>query len=415
MAENTRTENNNGTEERINATQIAPLLVAFFTMGFVDFVGTALNYVKGDLGLNDVMSNLFSSMVFIWFFVLSVPAGLLMNRIGRRSTVLLSIAITAFSAVPPLIVGFAGLDGGFEYALMVISFALLGIGNTFMQVSTNPLLANLVSGDRYSSTISAGQFVKAIASFSSPLIAQWLASATGKWWLTYIWFLVISIIAYILLQFDQIKEAAPDAGHSTFAQCLALLKDKIILLCFFGIVCHVGLDAGINAEAPRLLVEKLHVATEAASYTTSIYFAFRTIGFAVGIWALQKFTNKFALRACATSIVLSVVFLTIYSAMPSPNSWILYIGLAFLGFGNSNLFSLMFSIAQLHMPTHENEVSGLMIMGLIGGAVIPLLMGFASDGMNAQLGAVIVLIIPAIYVAILSIFESNLESNPVLE
>ena len=81
---------------------LLPIMATFFTMGFVDMVGTATNYVKADFALSDTMSNFLPSMVFFWFFLLSVPTSLLMNRIGKKKTVLLSIIVTAVALVIPL-------------------------------------------------------------------------------------------------------------------------------------------------------------------------------------------------------------------------------------------------------------------------------------------------------------------------
>ena len=146
--------------------QIVPVMLCFFAMGFVDLVGTASNYVQKDLGLSDTEANLFPSLVFFWFLIFSVPTGMLMNRIGRKRTVLISLVITAVSLVIPV--------AGDSYAVMLISFSLLGIGNAVMQTSLNPLVTNLISGDKLASTLTFGQFVKAIASFLAPILAAWV-------------------------------------------------------------------------------------------------------------------------------------------------------------------------------------------------------------------------------------------------
>ena len=130
------------------------LMLCFFAMGFVDLVGIASNYVKADLHLSDSLANLFPSLVFFWFLLFSVPTGLLMNKIGRKSTVLLSIVITVLS----LALGIAG--NGF--VMMLIAFSLLGIGNTLMQVSLNPLAASTVRQEMQASILTWGQFIKAI-------------------------------------------------------------------------------------------------------------------------------------------------------------------------------------------------------------------------------------------------------------
>lgn len=132
-------------------------------MGFVDLVETASNYVQKDLGLTDSQANLFPSLVFFWFLIFSVPTSMLMNKIGREKTVLLSLIVTTASLFIPAF--------GDSYIIMLLSFPLLGIGNAIMQTSLNPLVTNLISGDKLASTLTFGQFVKAIASFLAPIIA----------------------------------------------------------------------------------------------------------------------------------------------------------------------------------------------------------------------------------------------------
>ena len=137
--------------------KLIPVMLCFFAMGFVDLVGIASNYVKVDLNLTDAQANIFPSLVFFWFLIFSVPTGILMNKIGRKKTVLLSLAVTFASLLIPVF--------GDGYVIMLLSFSLLGIGNALMQTSLNPLLSNIITGDKLASTLTFGQFVKAIASF----------------------------------------------------------------------------------------------------------------------------------------------------------------------------------------------------------------------------------------------------------
>jgi len=155
--------------------KLLPIMFTFFVMGFVDMVGTATNYVKADFALTDTVANFLPTMVFFWFLILAVPAGLMMNRIGKRRTVLLSLIITAFALALPLF--------AYNYPIMLVSFALLGIGNTLMQVSLNPLISLVVTGEKLASTLTFGQFVKAIASFIAPFIASWAFTRFDNWML----------------------------------------------------------------------------------------------------------------------------------------------------------------------------------------------------------------------------------------
>lgn len=355
-----------------------PVMFTFFTMGFVDLVGIATNYIKSDFVLNDTMANLMPVMVFFWFFIFSVPTGMLMNKIGRRKTVLLSLIITLFSLIIPLL--------EYSFTTMLIAFSLLGIGNTLMQVSLNPLVSNIVSGDRLASSLTFGQFVKAIASFVAPIIAAWALLKFGNWRILFLIFAVIGIVATVWLFFTKIGERPVEGKQSTFGECFALLGNRIILLLFLGIMAHVGIDVGVNTTAPKLLMERLGMLLSEAGYATSVYFLFRTIGAFSGAFILAKFSSKSFFRISVLMMIIAVIGLYF-----SYSSLAIYTCIALIGYGNSNIFSIMFSQALQHLPMRGNEISGLMIMGLAGGAVFPLLMGVLSDAMGGQIGAVIVL------------------------
>jgi fucose permease len=376
-------------------TQLIPVMLAFFTMGFVDLVGIATNYIKSDFTLNDTMANLMPSMVFLWFLIFSVPTGMLMNRIGRRKTVLLSIVVTLMSLLVPLL--------HYNFAMMLVAFSLLGIGNTLMQVSLNPLVSNIVSGDRLASTLTFGQFVKAIASFLAPIIAAWAVIRFGDWRMLFPIFAVIGVIALIALNFTKVEEM-PVEHQSTFSECFALLKDTSILMLFLGIMMHVGIDVGVNTTAPKLLIERTGTALAQAGYATSVYFLFRTIGSLSGAFILAKYSTKTFFLVSIGMIGLAILGLFFVQGAIA-----IYFCIALIGFGNSNIFSIMFSQALLHLPSRNNEISGLMIMGLAGGAIFPLLMGIVSDALKSQIGAVIILMLCLIYLAFLSprIKDSN--------
>lgn len=369
--------------------KLIPVMLTFFTMGFVDLVGIATNYVKEDFQLSDTLANLFPSMVFIWFLVCSVPTGMLMNRIGRRKTVLISLVITVVSLILP--------SFSYSFVSMLLSFSLLGIGNAIMQVSLNPLLSNIVSDKRLASSLTLGQFVKAIASFLAPIIAAWAAVSLNDWKYLYPIFMGIAVIAVVLLGMTQIKEQEENGRTSTFAECFALLGDKLILLSFIGIICHVGLDVGINVTAPKILIERLGMDLSTAGYATSLYFLFRTIGSFTGAFALAKVSPKLFYIISVGCILAGIAGLLVFrTLMP------IYVSIALFGFGNSNLFAIILSQAMFHIPERKNEVSALMIMGLFGGTIFPLLMGIMSDAMGTQTGALLILIIGAGYMLFLS-------------
>ncbi len=370
-----------------NLMKLLPVMVCFFAMGFVDLVGIASNYVKADLSLSDAQANVFPSLVFFWFLIFSVPTGLLMNRIGRKKTVLLSLAVTAVSLALP--------SFGDGYAVMLLSFSLLGIGNALMQTSLNPLMSAIVKGDKLASSLTFGQFVKAIASFLAPYIAMWGATQSIPslglgWRVLFPIYFIIAVIAILWLGLTSIEEEKADRA-SGFADCLRLLGKPFILLCFLGIMCHVGIDVGTNTTAPKILMERLGFTLDEASFSTSLYFIFRTIGCLTGALILQKLSSRTFFFISIAMMTASMVMLFFCHSLAA-----IYAAIALVGYGNSNVFSIIFSQALLNVPEKKNEISGLMIMGLFGGTVFPLLMGFASDAVG-QAGAVAVMFIGTMY------------------
>ena len=368
--------------------KLIPIMFCFFAMGFVDLVGIASNYVKADLNLTDATANVFPSLVFFWFLIFSVPTGMLMNKIGRKKTVLLSLIITVFSLLLPIF--------GQSYELMLVSFSLLGIGNALMQTSINPLVMTVVQGGNMAATFTFGQFIKAIASFLAPYIAMWGAMATIPsfglgWRVLFPIYMIIGVLASLFLASTPIEEEKIEGKASSFLECIQLLGKPAVLFSFFGIMCHVGIDVGTNATAPKILMERLDMTLNDAAFATSLYFIFRTIGCLTGSFFLRTMKMKHFFIISVVLMTLSMCGLYVGSSKA-----ILYTAIALVGYGNSNIFSMVLARALESVPEKQNEVSGLMIMGLFGGTIFPLLMGFASDSMG-QAGAVLIMAIGVLY------------------
>lgn len=370
-----------------NKLTLVPVMLCFFAMGFVDMVGIASNYVKEDLNLNDATANMFPSLVFFWFLLFSVPTGMLMNKIGKKKTVLLSLLVTILSLLLPLF--------GESFGLMLVSFSLLGIGNTLMQTSLNPLVSVVIKGN-LASTLTFGQFVKAIASFLAPYIAMWGAMATIPsfglgWRVLFPIYMIIGMAAAAFLAVTPIPDDDTKGRVTGVMDSVRLLGRPIVLLSFIGIMCHVGIDVGTNTTAPKILIERLGWTLNEAAFATSLYFIFRTLGCLTGSFFLRVMKAR-------TFFGISVVMMALSMAgmFVGTGKLILYAAIALVGYGNSNIFSIIFSQALISVPEYKNEVSGLMIMGLFGGTVFPLLMGFASDAVG-QVGAVTVMAVGVAY------------------
>ena len=380
------------TQRTTSLFTLSAVMLSFFAMGFVDLVGIASNYVQKDLGLSDSEANLFPSLVFFWFLLCSVPTSMVMNRIGRKNTVLVSLVLTVLSLFIPLL--------GESYWVMLLAFSLLGIGNAIMQTSLNPLLSDLISPDKLASSLTFGQFVKAIASFLAPLIASWGATQAIPelglgWRILFPIYAAIGILSVLALNATRLEHESPSASVS-LANCLRLLGHPSILLCFLGIMCHVGIDVGTNTVAPKILMERLGLSLNEAAFATMLYFIFRTVGCLTGSILLRRTSSRSLLGLSALIMLVAMGILAL-----SHQAMLLYIAIALVGLGNSNVFPIVFAEALGREPEHKNEVSGLMIMGVFGGTVFPLLMGYTSDWMG-QTGAVLVKLLGVLHLLFLT-------------
>ncbi len=365
--------------------KILPVLFGFFVMGFCDVVGIATSYVKQDFGLSETLAGFIPSAVFLWFLLLSVPTALLMNKIGRKATVQLSNVITFVGMLIPFFI--------YNFTSAMVAFALLGIGNTLLQVSLNPLLTNVVKGDSLTSSLTAGQVVKAVSSFVGPFIALAAVNYLGGWKFLFPVFAAITLLSTLWLMATPIEEE-PSEGASSIGGTFSLLGDKNILFCVLGIVAVVGLDVGMNTVTPKLLMESARGGLDlaAASLGSSVYFLCRTAGAFIGAILLIKMGDKPYLRwnMVGAAVALAALF---FAQGEIAN--LVFVGA--IGFLASSIFAVLFSLAMKARPEKANEISGLMITGVFGGAVVPPLMGIATDAIGNQTGSLMVLAVCIAY------------------
>ena len=352
---------------------ILPILFGFFVMGFVDVVGISTNYVKQDFGLSDTLANLIPMMVFLWFAIFSIPTGMLMGRIGRRNTVAVSLGITIVAMLLPLFL--------YDFASVLLAFALLGIGNTILQVSLNPMVASVVVPGKVTSVLTLGQFLKTVSSFLGPLIAGAAASFWGNWKWIFAVYAVTTLLSLAWLLTGVHEEKKKSAQASTFATVCSLFKDRYIVMLFIGILLIVGIDVGLNTTIPKLLMEKTGMSVSEAGLGSSLYFSARTIGSFVGAFLLAKIASDRFMQYSMMLALVGFILLLLVNSLLWMSVLVVIVGLAC-----SNVFSIIFSYALQHLPERDNEISALMIMGVLGGALVTPLMGILSDAFGQVAG-----------------------------
>lgn len=374
---------------------VLPVMFGFFIMGFVDIVGVATSYVKADFaGMDDKVSGLISLSCFLWFLILSIPTGMLMNRIGRKKTVVVSFAITALAMLIPVL--------KYDFAFVLVAFAMLGIGNTMLQVALNPLVTNVVSAEKLTGTITLGQFIKAMSSFLGPILAAMFAGSVWGWKAIFPVYAAVTVLAMAWLAVSPIQEQLIEKSEITFARTFSLLRDKYIVLFFIGILVLVGVDVGMGVTFPKLLQERCSLPLEKAGMGNSVYFLARTVGAFLGGVVLMRFSASKFFTASSCLALVSLVGLIF-----SRNLTMILFFVALFGLGYANLFSIIFSLSMQKMPQKTNEVSALLIVGVSGGAVLPPLLGVITDTFGTQGSALITLAIVWVYMVALIPFVRN--------
>ena len=378
---------------------ILPVMFGFFIMGFVDIVGVATSYVKADFtGMDDKVASLISLSCYLWFLILSIPTGMLMSRVGRKKTVLLSFAITAVAMVIPVV--------KYTFPVVLVAFTMLGIGNTILQVALNPLVTNVVSAEKLTGTVTLGQFIKAISSFVGPIITAMFAGSVLGWKAVFPVYAAVTLLAMLWLALSPIQEQLIEKSEITFSRTFSLLKDKYIVLYFIGILVLVGVDVGMGVTFPKLLQERCSLPLEKAGLGNSVYFLARTIGAFLGGLILMKYSSR---KFFAASVVVALTGLVGLILSKSLAAVLVFVAL--FGLGYANLFSIIFSISMLRMPEKTNEVSSLLVVGICGGAVIPPLLGVITDSFGNQGSALVTLAIVWLYMMFLIPFIGKAKSE----
>jgi FHS family L-fucose permease-like MFS transporter len=378
------------TTQKVNITKILPVLMAFFVMSFVDLVGIGVDRVSKDMNLSATLAQLIPSAAFLWFLLLSVPVGVMQSHLGKKNMLNIGMGVTALGLLVPFFF--------YTFEMVLVGFALLGIGNTIVQVSANPLMVDVVPGNRTSSFLSFSQFIKAIGSMLGAPLAALFAAQFGDWKLLFLVFGVVSILSVLWLGSVKIEESKKEESKATFASSFKLLGNGFVLLMVLSIFLVVGVDVGFNSNSGQFLIKQFGIDQTAAESGRSVYFFGRMLGtFAGAIMLTRISSRKFFMWTSILGILCLVTILLIKS---TAMAWVLVF---LIGLAVANIWPLVFSIAVEKYPTRSNEISGLMMMAISGGAVIPFLIGWISDLSSIAIGMSI-LIACMIYLCAVSVY-----------
>jgi MFS transporter, FHS family, L-fucose permease len=364
-----------------------PIFLAFLAMGFGDVVGPLVSLVKQTFEVSNFVASLMTTSGFIMFGVMSIPLGVFQDKKGKKYILLLGLLIALLGLIIPILFGMYGPavtieTGNFTklYALFVSIF-LLGAGATTLQVAGNPIMRDVSAEGQYSSNLSLGQAIKAIGSslgfLVPPAVLVWFGL---EWTVLFPMFALIILITLLWVSTLKIKEKRSlDARPATLSSSLKLLGNPFVFMMVFGIFLYVGAEVSMSAQIPILMAKAYGLETFGLWMAWGLFFLPIFIGRLAGAMVLRQIkAGKFL----AFSVVLSVLgmVLLFFGSM-----YVAFAGIIMIGLGFANIFPLIFSITVDTMPERTNELSGLMVTAIVGGAIIPPITGAVAD-INVQLG-----------------------------
>ncbi|MEG8945659.1 MFS transporter [Rosettibacter firmus] len=367
-------------------TRIFPIYLIFLCMGFGDVVGPLVGLAKESFTLSYTMAQLIPFTGFIMFGLLSIPVGIIQDRVGKKFV----LKIGLMTALTGLFIAIAsGLHGNnisftnnnsLNFYLLLITILSLCAGATILQVVGNPVVYDVSPEGKYSKNLSLAQFYKSIGSSIGFLLPPISAIYFNlDWSILFPVFAVLVLFTFFSIQHLNI-ETKFEKKHATFSSCFSLLKEKYVLLMVISIFLYVGAEVSMSSGIPIYIKEYFGKSDYSLWLSWSLFFLPLVIGRYSGAKILNKVHAK---KFFLITTLLSVIGLcTLFTA----KEYLVYFGIILIGFGFANIFPLIFSLVIEKFPARSNELSGLMISAISGGAIVPLIMGKISDAKSLLIG-----------------------------
>jgi FHS family L-fucose permease-like MFS transporter len=375
-----------------------PVFLAFIAMGFADAVGPFVSLAKNEFQLSNTVASLIPFVGFSMFGLLSVPVGVFQDKRGKKFVLMMGLLVALLGLLNAsfLLNSFTGF---------LLTVLLVGAGAAILQVAGNPIMRDVSDEGKYSRNLSLAQFAKAIGSLSGPMIPVIAAKYFGaNWKIIFPIYTVAMLIAIVAIAPLRVHEKKSEHHAATLRSCLALLSNGYVLAMVLAIFFYVGAEVSVSAGIPLYLKERFDIdINKVGLLGTGLFFTALTIGrFSGGVILNWMSPRKFFLATCAVSI-LGLLGLFV------PNETLAVTSFFLTGLGFANIFPLVFSIAVEAMPQHTNELSGLMVTAIVGGAFVPPLMGAVADRSSVQLSFLVPLaaILYITWAAIMNRSEAN--------
>jgi len=389
-----------------------PIFLAFLCMGFGDAVGPLVSLAKDTFQLTNFVAQLITFSGFIMFGVLSIPLGVFQDKKGKKYILLLGLMVAFFGLIIPIFNGMYGpaveleADSNLKFFMLLISVLLLGAGATILQVAGNPIMRDVSAPGKYSSNLSLGQSIKAIGSSLGFLLPPFVAKYYGMdWSILFPIYAILILITFLWTRSIKVKEIKdPDCNPASFLSSIKLLGNGYVFFMVFGIFVYVGAEVSMSSQVPILMKESYGITDIGLWVSWALFFLPIFLGRLLGS-AILRVMEAGTFLKITTLISIAGILMLLFG-----DKTIAFAGILLVGFGFANIFPLVFSIAIERLPSRTNELSGLMVTAIVGGAFIPPLTGYVAD-LSGIIGGFFVPLACIAYILWLAFFNKKIKLN----
>jgi fucose permease len=348
------------------------------------------------------MAGLLNFSFFIAYGVMSVPAGMLTEKYREKKVITAAFSLATAGA---LLFSFFPTFG-----IYLISLFLIGMGMAVLQVAINPLLRVSGGEEHFAFTSVLAQLFFGGASFLSPLMYSYLVTNLSvgntsnfvlstlnglvpgdlKWVSIYWIFGVIAFAMVIIVLISRFPKVELNAEEKVgnFGTIKELLKNKTVILFFFGIFAYVGTEQGVASWISKFLADYHGMNPEVeGAKAISWFWGLLTVGCVLGLGLLKLIDSKLVLRIFSIAAMISLA-----TALLTGNGMTAYYSFIMVGFFASVMWSVIFSLALNSLPNNHGAFSGILCSGIIGGAIVPLIVGILGDAIGLRGGMTFVFI-----------------------
>lgn len=374
---------------------VALILLTFFVISFLtNIIGPLVPQIIEDFDLSLTLVALLPFAFFIAYGIMSIPAGMLIEVLGEKRVMVIAFLV-AFSG--------AMLFALFpSYLIAVGSLFLIGSGMAMLQVVINPLLRAAGGEENFAFNSVIGQLFFGLASFLSPLVYSYLVLNIGSEgqgiilqaldsvvpselpWVSLYWiFAVISLLMIVVITLSKIPkvELQDDERPGPLQVHLDLLKNKTVLAFFFGIFCYVGAEQGVANWISEFLSSNHGYDPQTVGATTvSRFWGLMTAGTLLGLLLLKILDSKIVLVTFTSGAMIALTFALFGTGE------IALIAFPAIGFLSAVMYPIIFSLALNSVAENHGSFSGILVTGIFGGAVVPLIVGSLGDVFGLRTG-----------------------------